>query len=141
MTKCTYYDCGWCYAPKNVKSNNTNGACYQPQECPQMMNTPQKPAPPPPRLIREEFLPEQYQLKYRIKKVNRNGESYFYVQKMGFFRWKNFDPLGYCSFRTYEDANKYLYYHIMQENENSVEYLPPDFSNFSKNHNPSPKNQ
>lgn len=33
---CSYYDCGWCYAPKNVNTNALNGACMQPKTCPHL---------------------------------------------------------------------------------------------------------
>jgi hypothetical protein len=34
MTKCKYYDCGWCYAPSHLNNNAVNGACKNPNECP-----------------------------------------------------------------------------------------------------------
>lgn len=34
MTTCKYYDCGWCYAPKVIKSNDVKGACIEPEYCP-----------------------------------------------------------------------------------------------------------
>jgi hypothetical protein len=129
MTSCTYYDCGYCYAPKNVKSNNKNGACYQPQECPQMIK---KPEFPKPRLIREDFLPVQtfdmIQNKYRIKKV---GDR-FYVQILGFVRWHNIKPLGWPYFSTYDEANRCLYNYLNEIVENKVEYFEPDFSKFKR---------
>lgn len=146
MSRCEYYDCGWCYAPDNVMSNNTNGACYRPQECPQMTKEHQKPDCPNPQLIEEDVLaektPDLFLEDYRIKKVVKNGETKFYPQRMGFFRWRNFLPLGYSFFRTYHEANKYLCYHIMQEkeSESSVEYFNPDFSFIKKELNPQPKN-
>lgn len=144
MSRCEYYDCGWCYAPDNVMSNNSNGVCYRPQECPQVTKDQQKPEFPKPQLIREDVLLEKtadlFLENYRIKKVVKNGETQFYVQKMGFFMWRNFRPCGYSCFRTYADANKYLYHHIMQESESSVEYFNPDFSDIKKESNPPTKN-
>jgi len=32
--KCKYWDCGWCYAPENVKTNATQGGCFEPEYCP-----------------------------------------------------------------------------------------------------------
>jgi hypothetical protein len=32
--KCRYWDCGWCYAPENVKTNATQGGCFEPEYCP-----------------------------------------------------------------------------------------------------------
>jgi hypothetical protein len=34
MNKCKYFDCGWCYAPTDVKTNNSQGGCVHPECCP-----------------------------------------------------------------------------------------------------------
>jgi hypothetical protein len=35
MTKCKYWDCGWCYAPDDVKTNALgNGGCIHSECCP-----------------------------------------------------------------------------------------------------------
>ena len=34
MTRCKYWDCGWCYAPDDVKTNATQGSCFEPEHCP-----------------------------------------------------------------------------------------------------------
>ena len=34
MTKCNYWDCGWCYAPESIVNNSENGACNHPETCP-----------------------------------------------------------------------------------------------------------
>lgn len=34
MTKCKYWDCGWCYAPENEKTNAAQGGCFEPEYCP-----------------------------------------------------------------------------------------------------------
>ena len=34
MTKCKYFDCGWCYAPDDVKTNATQSGCFEPEHCP-----------------------------------------------------------------------------------------------------------
>jgi hypothetical protein len=34
MTRCKYLDCGWCYAPDDVKTNATQGSCFEPEHCP-----------------------------------------------------------------------------------------------------------
>ena len=34
MTKCKHWDCGWCYAPDDVKTNNSQGGCIHPECCP-----------------------------------------------------------------------------------------------------------
>jgi len=33
MTRCKYWDCGWCYAPNDVKTNS-QGECIHPECCP-----------------------------------------------------------------------------------------------------------
>jgi hypothetical protein len=32
--KCKYWDCGWCYAPIDVKTNANQGECISPENCP-----------------------------------------------------------------------------------------------------------
>ena len=34
MTKCKHWDCGWCYAPTDVKTNDLQGECVHPEYCP-----------------------------------------------------------------------------------------------------------
>jgi len=34
MTKCKYFDCGWCYAPNDIKTNATQSGCFEPEHCP-----------------------------------------------------------------------------------------------------------
>jgi len=34
MNKCKYFDCGWCCAPNDVKTNNSQGGCIHPECCP-----------------------------------------------------------------------------------------------------------
>jgi hypothetical protein len=34
MNYCKYYDCGWCYAPDDVKTNTIQSACVEPDYCP-----------------------------------------------------------------------------------------------------------
>lgn len=31
---CKFLDCGWCYAPKVVETNDQGGACMKPLDCP-----------------------------------------------------------------------------------------------------------
>lgn len=98
MTRCNYWDCGWCYAPEEVETSaEKSSACESPQNCPYlnsiMTNYPTerfynhenkapdssserprrfKPQPPGPRLIREDFLPNKMDNileKYRIQKT------------------------------------------------------------------------
>ena len=37
MTKCVYYDCGFCYAPEDVEHNSKSGKCIEPEYCPYLM--------------------------------------------------------------------------------------------------------
>ena len=30
---CKYFDCGFCYAPEDVKNNSVQGACIEPEYC------------------------------------------------------------------------------------------------------------
>ena len=34
MTKCKYWDCGFCYAPDDIKTNATQSGCFEPEHCP-----------------------------------------------------------------------------------------------------------
>jgi len=34
MNSCKYWDCGWCYAPDDVKTNTIQSACFEPEHCP-----------------------------------------------------------------------------------------------------------
>jgi hypothetical protein len=34
MTKCKHWDCGFCYAPSDVKTNATQSGCFEPEHCP-----------------------------------------------------------------------------------------------------------
>lgn len=103
-----------------------------------------KPEFPKPRIIREDFLPEQDPMSnYRIKKVTKpNGISWYYPQKKFLWFWIKLDffvdgGYGYGSerwaqTRIFEDYNKTL--------KDKVEYLTPDSSNtFPKPPNPPPK--
>lgn len=36
--RCNYYDCGWCYHPKEDETNAKNGECNFPQSCPYLNN-------------------------------------------------------------------------------------------------------
>ena len=33
--KCKYNDCGWCYAPPNTATNDQQGECIEPKQCPE----------------------------------------------------------------------------------------------------------
>lgn len=88
-----------------------------------------KPEFPKPRLIREDFLPEQDPMEnYRIKKVTKpDGKSWYFPQKkiFGFLWWNLVDVDGYgCEnweqARVFEDYNK--------TQKDKVDYLAPDES-------------
>lgn len=101
-----------------------------------------KPEPPKPRIIREDFLPEQDPLmNYRIKKVTKpDGKSWYYPQKKFLWFWVNLDEDGggygsesWAQSRVFEHYNKTL--------KDKVEYLAPDISKtITPKHNPPPKN-
>ena len=46
---CKYNDCGWCYAPKEVESNDDNGFCNNYPTCPYPLDTKPLSPPPPPK--------------------------------------------------------------------------------------------
>lgn len=86
-----------------------------------------KPEFPIPRIIREDFLPEQDPLmKYRIKKVTgKSGYERYYPQvKILWLFWVNlFGEVGW--YDSYEEANKSLIREITPE---KVEYLEVDLT-------------
>jgi hypothetical protein len=68
---CNYYDCGWCYAPNDIKTNAHQGGCVSPENCPylkfQMTN--QTPC--------NHRTPPKYNVEYLNEKmVIVNGVSY-----------------------------------------------------------------
>jgi hypothetical protein len=87
-----------------------------------------KPEFPKPRLIREDFLPEQDPLmNYRIKKITKpDGKVRYCPQKKFLWFWMNFDDGGgygsesWAQQVIFEDYNKTL--------KDKVEYLAPDSS-------------
>lgn len=101
-----------------------------------------KPQFPKPRIIREDFLPEQDPMEnYRIKKVTKpDGKVRYHPQKkiFGFLWWNLVDFEGYSSEnwaqeRVFDDYNKTL--------KDKVEYLAADISKtVIAEHNPPPKN-
>ena len=103
-----------------------------------------KPEFPKPRLIREDFLPEQDPMenKYRIKKITKGGGKVLYYPQKKFlwFWWSigvwvtlEYDNERWAQERVFEDYHKTL--------KNKVEYLAPDISKtITTEHNPPPKN-
>ena len=89
-----------------------------------------KPEFPEPRLIREDFLPEQDLMKnnYRIKKITTPSgyEKYYPQVKILWLFWVNmFGDFGW--YDSYQEANWRL---IIEITPNKVEYLEPDPTNF-----------
>jgi hypothetical protein len=99
-----------------------------------------KPEFPKPRIIREDFLPEQDPLKnYRVKKVTQSdGKVRYYPQKKFLWFW-----IGICesSFGGgYEIecwAQQVIFADYHKTQKNKVEYLAPDISK-TPNPNPNP---
>lgn len=100
------------------------------------MTEPLKPAFPKPRIIREDFLPEQDPLmNYRIKKVTKfNGKSWYYPQKKFLWFWMNLDDFGGYGSESW--ANQIVFEHYNDSQKDKVEYLTPDKSKI----NPPPQN-
>ncbi len=38
MTRCKYWDSGWCYAGPDVETNDVGGDCVDPTSCPYLVN-------------------------------------------------------------------------------------------------------
>lgn len=89
----------------------------------------EKPKPPGPRLIREDFLPEPDPMKnYRIKKITSGwgSENYFPEYKLFGLFWVNLHRLGYgqlYAYPTYYEAAFMLRCHFKDETKPKVEYL------------------
>lgn len=87
-----------------------------------------KPEFPKPRLIRDDFLPEQDTMEnYRIKKVTEPNKSvWYYPQKkiLGFLWWNIGDTL-YGAYSCFELANNRIIEDYESHLEDFVEYLSP----------------
>ena len=94
-----------------------------------------KPEPPKPRIIREDFLPEQDPMEnYRIKKVTKpDGKIQYYPQKKFLWFWRN---IGIGITEWYDDEY-WAHARVFQDYNNSqkdkVEYLVPDNSKIVTN--------
>ena len=86
-----------------------------------------KPEFPKPRLIREDFLPEQDPLmNYRIKKITQsNGEVWYYPEKK--FLWFWTDIFGGLSMNECV-AQRAIFADYHKTQKDKVEYLAPDIS-------------
>lgn len=102
-----------------------------------------KPEPPKPRLIREDFLPEQDPMRnYRIKKVMKpDGKVWYYPQKKFLWFWMNLDEDGGGCYGSESWAQSRVFEHYHKTLEDKVEYLAPDISKtITAEPNPPPKN-
>jgi hypothetical protein len=86
-----------------------------------------KPEFPKPRIIREDFLPEQDPLmNYRIKKVTKpDGEVWYYPQKKFLWFWIDISG-GLSVIECWAQRAIFADYHKTQKDK--VEYLPADSS-------------
>ena len=88
-----------------------------------------KPEPHGPRLIREDFLPEEDPLmNYRIKKITKgNGKVSYYPQKkiFGFLWW---DICGVDGWSSERWAHERVFEEYHKTLKDKVEYLAPDSS-------------
>lgn len=87
-----------------------------------------KPDFPIPRIIRENFLPEQDPLmNYRIKKVTKGDDKVsYYPQKKILWFWWNIGPADGYGNENWAHSRIFTDYQTMQKNK--VEYLLPDSS-------------
>jgi hypothetical protein len=87
-----------------------------------------KPEFPKPRLIREDFLPEQDPLmNYRIKKITKpDGKERFYPQKKFLWFWMDLDNGGGYGSESWAQAK--VFEHYNKSLKDKVEYLAPDSS-------------
>lgn len=84
----------------------------------------EKPKFPEPRLIREDFLPNEPMSKYRIKKVTDADGTRYYPQKKFFFWWEYLNSPSFNNFgfyRTYDEARFDIQKRM--KNEKTVEYF------------------
>lgn len=86
------------------------------------------PEPPKPRLIREDFLPEQDPMsRYRIMKVTKpDGKSWYYPQKKFLWFWWNIGVNGGYSVENWAHGRIFEDYQSRQKDK--VEYLEVDCS-------------
>jgi len=75
-----------------------------------------KPEFPKPRIIREDFLPNEPMKKYRIKKVTEDGQTVYYPQKRILWWWVDMFYDNVNCFCDLENAKKAFH-------RNKVEYI------------------
>lgn len=85
-----------------------------------------KPEFPKPRLIREDFLPDEPMNKYRIKKVIEYNTPWYYPQVKVLWWWHNLFSQNpyYVGFLSLEQAQKALCCHFKKT---MVEYIDFDY--------------
>ena len=85
----------------------------------------EKPKPPGPRLIREDFLPNEPMSKYRIKKVTDDDGTRYYPQKKVLWWWDDVFGFGRYNFGGYfptlEEAKRALHKKVYKEK--TLEYF------------------
>ena len=86
----------------------------------------EKPEFPKPRIIREDFLPNEPMKNYRIKRVIEQGTSKYYPQKKILWWWVDICGLGRYywerDFSTLEEAKQALHKKVYGE-KRKVEYI------------------
>ena len=100
-----------------------------------------KPEFPKPRIIREDFLPEQDPLmNYRIKKVTKpDGEVWYYPQKKFLWFWIDICESVGDWYYTEWAAQTLIFADYHKTQKGKVEYLPADSSKTVRpEHNPPP---
>jgi hypothetical protein len=157
MSRCNYWDCGWCYAPDIVETNaEKSSACTNPSECPYlktiMKNIPNprfynhenvapdssserpkkfKPQPTGPRLIEESFLPtkkDKLKMNWRIKKFyHAENNKIYYI-----IQKKNFFGFWYDHNFNYCYFTSYkqanaVLFRQLNPEHTKIEYFEPDF--------------
>ena len=68
---CKYLDCGWCYAPSGVKTNNSQGECIHPECCPYLKSQ----MPNPEIIVERKKYGNSDAMDYTIKVFQRFDEN------------------------------------------------------------------
>jgi hypothetical protein len=121
------------------------GSLYEnrnpPKGEPQLKLKNMKPEFPKPRLIREDFLPEQDQMNnYRTKKITKGDETVWYQpqKKVLWFFWVDISNIGPFSSKHW--ANEIITEDFQKSQKDKIEYLEYDASlAVSPDPNPPPK--
>jgi hypothetical protein len=79
-----------------------------------------KPTFPKPRLIREDFLPNQPMKNYRIKKVTKDRQTLYYTQQKFLWWWVDVNLRGFDYFYDLDNAKQAILNTI---SDTVVEYI------------------